>query len=72
MRRDGFVPPRPNALSIVPIPSNLLLGAHPEGNMADRAARETVIRDIYDARMRGDIDGILRHTADNVEFSIAE
>ncbi len=39
--------------------------------MADKAARETVIRDIYDARMRGDIDGILRHTADNVEFSIA-
>jgi len=39
--------------------------------MADKAARETVIRDIYDARMRGDIEGILRHTADDVQFSIA-
>ncbi|NNM71760.1 nuclear transport factor 2 family protein [Enterovirga aerilata] len=39
--------------------------------MADKAALERVIREIYDARIRGDVDGILRHTAESVEFSIA-
>ena len=39
--------------------------------MADKTTLETVIREIYDARMRGDVDGILRHTADNVQFAIA-
>jgi ketosteroid isomerase-like protein len=42
-----------------------------EGTMTDNAALETVIRDIYDARMRGDVDAILRHTADDVHFAIA-
>ena len=39
--------------------------------MAEKAALETVIREIYAARIRGDVDGILRHTDDDVEFSIA-
>ena len=39
--------------------------------MADKAERETVLHGIYDARMRGDIDGILQHTTDDVQFSIA-
>ena len=39
--------------------------------MADKNTLETVIRDIYDARMRGDVEGIIRHTDDKVEFSIA-
>ena len=39
--------------------------------MAERAAREAIIREIYDARMRGDVDGILRHVDDDIQFSIA-
>jgi ketosteroid isomerase-like protein len=39
--------------------------------MADKAALEAVVREMYAARIRGDVDGILRHTDDDVEFSIA-
>jgi ketosteroid isomerase-like protein len=39
--------------------------------MAEKAELETIIRDVYAARIRGDVDGILRHTDDDVAFSIA-
>lgn len=39
--------------------------------MSDKATLETVIREIYDARMAGDVDGIMRLMADDVQFSIA-
>jgi ketosteroid isomerase-like protein len=42
-----------------------------EASMADKSKLETVINEIYDARMRGDVEGILRHTDEHVEFSIA-
>ena len=39
--------------------------------MADRTRLETVINEIYDARIRGDVDTIIRHMDEGVEFSIA-
>ena len=39
--------------------------------MVDKARLETVINQIYDARIRGDVDEILRHMDEAVEFSIA-
>lgn len=39
--------------------------------MADRAVMERVIRDAYAARVKGDVDGVMSHFADNVSFSLA-
>jgi ketosteroid isomerase-like protein len=39
--------------------------------MAGRTERERVIREIYDARIRGDVDGILAHVHPGISFAIA-
>lgn len=39
--------------------------------MADRATVERVIREAYDARMRGDLDGVMRHFTDGAVFCVS-
>jgi ketosteroid isomerase-like protein len=39
--------------------------------MNDRAAIEASLRDAYAARVRGDVEGTVRHFADDAVFAIA-
>lgn len=39
--------------------------------MAERVAVERMIREAYDARKRGDLDGVMRHFTDNPVFSVS-
>ena len=37
----------------------------------DRASIENTIRQAYDARLRGDLDGVMTHFADHASFALA-
>ncbi|MDB5510966.1 MAG: hypothetical protein JWR08_449 [Enterovirga sp.] len=39
--------------------------------MTDRATIEGTVRAIYEARQRGDVEGVMRHVDDDVAFCIA-
>lgn len=39
--------------------------------MAERAEIENLVKAVYAARMRGDLDGVMRHFSDQARFSLA-
>src|SRR5215217_7590765 len=42
-----------------------------EGFMIDRATIESILKDAYAARVRGDVEGTVRHFADDAVFALA-
>ena len=39
--------------------------------MTDRATIESILKDAYAARLRGDVEGMVRHFADDAVFALA-